>query len=436
MGEEATSKSFHVSRAYSYYVFSLLFLLYMFDFTDRMVLSSLLPYLKEDWGLSDTQCGSLQSIVTLSVVLFTFPVSVFIDRWSRKKSIGIMGVVWSFAAAACMVTANFKQLFLVRLVLGAGEAAYTPGGYAMIAAYFPEEKRATVNGLFSAAIPLGSALGIAAGGIIAAHLGWRYAFGLTALPGFIVAVLFFGVRDYKTVSIDEVDVRESRPSTVQRRARALAIARDLLRTRSLICAYFGFVGVMFVNTGLLSWLPTFFHRVEGLPIDQAGKKAALIFLLAVIGAPLGGILTDKWRVRRRNARMLVPAVSCFATTVLLFAAFQMPESTGRYGLLLAVGFVSPMFAAGATAVTQDVVHPGFRAISYSLCVIVTNLLGGSLSPIFIGVVSDRYDLLTAFQFLPVMTLASGVLFLIGSFFYEKDLQRVGDVKLEDEEGPD
>ncbi len=215
-------------------------------------------------------------------------------------------------------------------------------------------------------------------------------------------------------------------------AKALAIARKLLGTRSLICAYFGFVGIMFVNTGLLAWLPMFYNRVGGLPVDQAGTKAALIFLLAVLGAPLGGYLTDRWRVKRLNARMLFPALSCFATTILLFIAFRTPEGTGQYLLLLAVGFVSPMFAAGATAVTQDVVHPGLRAISYSLCVIVTNLLGGSLSPILIGVVSDRYDLLTAFQFLPLMTLASGVLFMVGSFFYEKDLQRVDDVVLEDE----
>lgn len=186
------ARDFQVSRGYANYVFLLLFLLYMFNYVDRMVVAAIFPYLKADWGLTDTQCGWFASIVTLFMTAFVFPVSLLVDRWSRKKAIGIMAVLWSFAAAACAFTKNFTQLFTMRAVVGVGEAAYTSGGHAMIAAYFPEEKRATMNGLFTAAIPMGTAFGVILGGVIAETLGWRYAFGILAVPGLIVAILFSG----------------------------------------------------------------------------------------------------------------------------------------------------------------------------------------------------------------------------------------------------
>jgi predicted MFS family arabinose efflux permease len=107
-----------MSKGYTYYVFALLFLLYMFDYIDRMVVVSLFPYLKTDFNLSDTQCGLLVSTVYWSIVVLSMPVSVIIDRWSRKKSVGIMAVFWSIATVSCAFTKNFGQLFAARTAIG------------------------------------------------------------------------------------------------------------------------------------------------------------------------------------------------------------------------------------------------------------------------------------------------------------------------------
>ena len=187
----AGAQDFQVTRGYAYYVFTLLFLLYLFDYVDRMVVASLFPYLKADWGLTDTQCGWLASIVTLMMTIFVFPVSLLVDRWSRKKAIGLMAILWGLAAGACAFAKNYRQLLAMRSIIGIGESAYAAGGSAMIAAYFPEERRATMNGYFTAAVPMGTAIGVVLGGVIAESLGWRYAFGLTAIPGLFVAVMFF-----------------------------------------------------------------------------------------------------------------------------------------------------------------------------------------------------------------------------------------------------
>ena len=161
------------SKGYTNYIFILLWLLYFFDYVDRMVVVSLFPFLRTEWGLNDVQCGALVSAVYWAIVIFSFPVSIVIDRWSRKKSIGIMAVLWIGATAACALTRNFGQLFVARTAIGLGEAGYAPGGTAMISALYPEKKRALMVGIWNSSIPIGMAAGIVLGGVIATHWGWR-----------------------------------------------------------------------------------------------------------------------------------------------------------------------------------------------------------------------------------------------------------------------
>lgn len=423
-------RDFEVSRGYAYYVFTLLFLLYLFNYVDRMVISALLPYLKVEWVLTDTQCGWFASIVTLMMTAFVFPVSLLIDRWSRKKAIAIMGVLWGFASAGCAFMRSFTQLIFMRSFVGVGEAAFTSGGHAMIAAYFPEEKRATMNGLFTASIPMGTAIGVILGGVIAETLGWRYAFGIMAIPGLIVAIIFFWVKDYKTVDVIKRAAEGSK--SLEAKMKFADIAKEFLHTPSVLFTYLGYVGNTFVTTGLMTWLPTYYHRIDGLPMDKAGIKTAVIFLLAIFGAPLGGLVTDVLRKRWLNARMSVPAVTSLLTGLFLFIGFSFLKGNAQYILLIMFGFTAPMFAAGGSAVTQDVVHPGLRAMSYALAQFLMMALGYTLSPIFIGAISDRSDLLTAFQFLPLFCLFGAIVFFIGSFFYVRDLHKVERVRLKQE----
>ena len=204
-----------------------------------------------------------------------------------------------------------------------------------------------------------------------------------------------------------------------------------LHTPSVLFTYLGYVGNTFVTTGLMNWLPAYYHRVDGLSMDKAGLKTSVVFLLAIFGAPIGGYITDKIRKKFLNARMIVPAITSFLTALFLFIGFSFLEGNAQYLFLICFGFTAPMFAAGGSAVTQDVMHPGLRAISYSLAQFFMMLLGYSLSPIFIGFISDRYNLLTAFKFLPLFAVVGGVAFLIGSFFYVRDLNKVEKVRLEE-----
>ena len=411
----------------AYYAFGLLFLLYTFDYIDRLIIVSLFPYLQQDWGLTDTQCGLLVSAVYWSILLFSFPVSIIVDRWSRKKAIGLMAVLWSLATLLCVFTRNFKQLLSARIAIGIGEAGYAPGGTALISALFPLEKRARILGIWNASIPLGSAIGIALGGIIAEHLGWRHAFGIVAIPGFILALMFFKVKDYKTVELIRSKPHES--DKPPGRMTLMDIVKTFLSKKSLLLNNLAFASNVFVTTALLSWMPTYFHRMHDLPMSEAGLKGGLIMFLAIIGAPLGGYLSDRWMKHTPRARMLLPAISSAVSGVILFIAFGYLEGGTQYLTLLCLGVTIIMFVPAAVAVTQDVVHPGLRAISLSINIVIQHTLGSSLGPLFVGMMSDRYDLATALKILPVFCITGAVLFFIGAFFYEADVKSTDQVDL-------
>ncbi|RPH29376.1 MAG: MFS transporter [Bacteroidales bacterium] len=436
MNKRAVPEGYLFSKGYTNYVFILLFLLYMFDYVDRMIVTSLFPFIKVEWNLTDTQLGALISAVYWFIVLLTIPASILVDRWSRRRTIGAMAAIWSLATAAAAFTKSFPQLFITRTIIGAGEAGYAPGGIAMISAMYPKEKRSWMAGIWNASIPLGGAVGVALGGFIAAKWGWRSAFGIVAIPGLILAILFYFIKDYKTVklvkngnaAVIEKDVVEEKRT--QAKMSFKDIVKEFISKPSLVLTYFGMTGVVFVTTSLLSWLPSFFSRLDNIPLQRAGAKASLVMLLAIIGAPLGGYIADKWRKKRVNARLVLPAITSMIAALFAFLAFVVFDGTLQYVFLLLHGISVTMFIPAAGAVTQDLVHPGLRATSYAIAVIAQNLLGASAGPIVIGIISDKTDISTALSILPIFLVISSILFLVGSFYYKKDVEKVDDVPLE------
>ncbi len=409
------------------WLFAGLFLLYMFDYIDREVISGLIDPMKHDLGITDAQAGSLLSAVYLSIVIFTFPVSILVDRWSRRRSVGIMVMLWSIATGMAVTVKSFPQLFLTRLGVGVGEAGYAPGGTAMISAMYPMEKRSRMTGLWNASIPLGSAIGVALGGIIATAWTWKHAFGLVAIPGFIIGVLFFFfARDYRTVKLE----RPATATRAARRMRAREIVHDFLHTPSLILTYLGFAGNTFLTSAYLAWLTSYFVRSQGMANGAASLKASSIMVLAIVGAPLGGFLVDAWRKTNPSARPLFAGLTSILSAAVWLVSFAAVSGTAQYVLMMFGAVCALLYLSGASAVTQDVVHPGLWAVSYALCVIIQNLLGSSTGPWVVGAISDRLGLPAAMLVVPFASVVAGILFLAAAVFYPRDLQKVDKVAVE------
>jgi sugar phosphate permease len=282
-------------------------------------------------------------------------------------------------------------------------------------------------GIWNASIPLGSAIGVLLGGLIAVKLGWKHAFGIVAIPGMIVAILFLFVKDYKTVDLSFFDKNRNKV-----RMEKKDMVKEFITKPSILFTYFGIAAVVFVTTSMLTWLPTYFEKVNGISQEKAGQMASSVMLLALIGAPLGGHLTDRWRKTRKDARLVYPALSTFLSGVVLFIALVMLKGTVQYIVLLVFGILVLSFISGAAAVTQDVIHPGLRATSYAIAVVVQNLLGASTAPVIMGRIYDLTNIQTALSVLPAVLLVGSVLFWLGSRHYVKDLGKVVQITLEAE----
>jgi sugar phosphate permease len=285
-------------------------------------------------------------------------------------------------------------------------------------------------GIWGASAFVANVVALALGGVIATHWGWRAGFGLTAIPGLIVAILFFFTKDYKTVELLKTVKEAATGAASKIKMKAGDAAKEFLRTPSLLLTYFGLGMVQFVSVAIITWLPTYFNRTAGIPISQAGLKTASILVFAIIGMPLGGFLCDRWAKKRLNTRLVFCTTTTTISAVLSFAAFWLFDGNVQYAFLLGMGLILSSFAGAAHTVTQEVIHPGLRAMSGGLAVVITSLLGGGLAPIVIGAISDAAGLQTAMKVLPAFLVLAAALFFTGSFFFMKDYNKVEKIELE------
>jgi predicted MFS family arabinose efflux permease len=106
------------------------------------------------------------------------------------RSLTLMAALWSLATLGCALANSFGEMFLARLCVGIGEAAYGSVGIAVVVSVFPRHLRASLSAAFIAGGAFGSVLGMGLGGVISAHFGWRVAFAGMALFGLILVALY------------------------------------------------------------------------------------------------------------------------------------------------------------------------------------------------------------------------------------------------------
>lgn len=422
MRDKQTSEGYLYSKAHAWYVLFLLFMLMLFDFIDRQVLSALLPYIKAEWTLSDTQLGSMMAIVNVAIALLAFPVSIVVDRWSRTKSISAMAILWSTATAGCALAGNFTQMLVGRFFIGAGEAGYAAGGASLLSASFPHRLRSTVMGISQSAGMLGSVLGVVLGGVIAAKWGWRYALGVVAIPGFIFAVLILFVRDYKNVKF-EVKNHNSKQDEGMSWQQATGV---ILRSGALRPIFLGSAMQLLFNATVANWLPSYFNRFHDMAIDQSGMRTGLILLVASLGVVSFGFISDKLTAGVPRRRLMLMAFFALLTALAFGAAFALPVGGAQMSLLFVGAFFMAAILGPCYAVIHDLVHPGMTGMAIGLFVLGNNILGMALGPIIGGVLADKFELNTALLIVSAVPLSSALAFLIASFRYDKAVEVLND----------
>jgi MFS family permease len=391
--------------------------LMLFDYADRQVIVSLFPFLKVEWHLSDKELGALVSVVSVTVAVAGIPIALLADRTSRVRSIAAMATLWSLATVSCMFVRSYGQLFAARALVGFGEAGYGSVGAALIASHFPARLRGTLLAGFFASASVGSVIGVALGGTIAARWGWQSAFGVVGVPGLALALLYLTVRDYRT---EPLPADGSQMLQVARPV--VAAVTSLVRSRTLRWVCFGAAAQLIVVSSVWAWLPSFLNRFAGLPPERAALRAALIVLIGAAGSLVWGAAVDRLGASQGRHKLRLLATLCLPTAVVLPFAFSTASASavsplGGYALIALGGFVMTCTVGPVAAVVLDVVHPSLRATGASVLSLFQNLLGLAVGPLITGALSDRWGLAAALSVMPAFSLVAAGAFMVASRSY-------------------
>ena len=406
----------------AHYVLIVCTLLYVINYMDRQVFAVILQPMKIDLKLTDAQCGLASTVLILGMAFFSFPISHLIDRWSRRKAIGIMAILWSGFTFATGLAKNFTGVLIPRAFVGLGEAGFVPGGTAMISASYPKERRGWAMGIFHIAIPLGAAAGVILGGLISAKMGWRAPFLFFAIPGVILGIMAFFMKDYKTAD----------DTGTQGGIKNFFIAlRNVLRLPTMRWYYLALGIAVFMTSSVLVWLPSLMMRMLNISEDKAGLLFGAIGLAAIIGAPLGGFLADFWQKKNPRGRMYIPAVAYIIGGSLLIVVILTRFSPLGIALAVLYGVAAAMAMPAIAAISQDVVPVAHKGLSMGMAIFAQYMLGGAWGPYVVGAVSDSLGggaegLGIAVGFCGAFGLLAGVLFLVAARTYPEDSQKVKD----------
>jgi MFS family permease len=375
------------SRAYTRYALGLLLVVYIFNFVDRQIVTILMQAIKEDLQLSDAQLGFFSGTsFAIFYATLGIPIARFADRSVRRNIIATALLVWSAMTALQGAARSFGMLAIARIGVGIGEAGCSPPGHSMISDLFPPNRRATALSIYALGIPIGSAIGLFAGGWIREFFGWRTAFVVVGLPGVALALL---VRlTLREPTRGHWDATGGRSATEP--AEPIGdVARFMLGLPAFL--HLSFAGALhaFYGYGAAFFNPPFFERVHGFTPGQLGTLLGLVSITSgVAGTFLGGYLTDRLATRDPRWYAWAPGIATFVAIPFVFLFYLWPHPMQAVALSLIPALLGGMYLGPTFAVTQSMVPARWRAQASAVLLLILNLIGLGLGPQFVGFLSD------------------------------------------------
>jgi len=379
--EEVTVKPYNSGGWRAHYILIICFLLYVINYADRQIFAAVLQLMKNDLNLTDAECGLLQTIFLVGISLFAFPAGHLIDRWSRKKSIAAMAVIWSASTYVTGLAKSFTGVLLPRAIVGIGEAGFTAGGTALIGAAYPNAYRGRVFGIFNTAIIVGIALGTILGGAIATKYGWRAPFLYFAIPGVILGILALFIKDYTTTAS---------PTASNGKSDFLGSIVALYNIPSLKWFFLGYGILNFTSTSFLVWTPAYAMRTMNWSAAQASLVVGIATLVCILGPPIGGFIGDYWQKKNPRGRVLLACVAAVIGTILLLLLTFLKFTIPGIAIFTLWGTINIMILPILAAVSQDVVPASHKGLSFGLAAAAAYLLGGAWGPVVTGKLSDAF----------------------------------------------
>ena len=391
----------------------------LFNYIDRQILAALEPDIRATFFAPGDvnamwKTGLLGDAFFVTYMISAPMLGFLADRISRWIIVGFAVILWSLASGGSGLAATFTILFATRIFVGIGEGGYGPAAPTILADLFPIEIRGRVMAIFYTAIPVGSALGYVIGGVVGAHLGWRWAFYLVTLPGLLLGLLCFWQRDPR-VSEHHLAQESAR--------RGIGDYLRLFRTRSYLINCVAQTLMTFVTGGLGFWAAAYLRYRNQSP-DVGMTIFGLIMVVAgLVSTLLGGIIADRLRSRFAGSYFWVSGIGMLIACPLFVATLYIPFPAAWITMFLAIFFLFLNTGPSNTALA-NVSLPAVRATAFAANIFVVHAFGDVQAFWLLGYIGGHANMHVAFLFVSAIIFASGVTWLFGVKYLPADTAAV------------
>jgi sugar phosphate permease len=386
-------------------------IIYIISFMDRTNIGYAFAGMGQDFQIDKAQQGLAAGIFFVGYVLLQIPGGQLAERWSARKFVGIMIILWGIAAILCGLVQNFTQLLIVRFFLGVAEGGVWPAILVLLSHWFPTAERARAYSFWMANLAIASIITQPLSGFIVSHTTWRMLFIVEGILPFVIATpIWWGfVKDWpheaSWVSQGERDYIEGSIARDRASEPPRVPFSDIFRT----AVVWQLVGVYFLIQvgfyGLNLWLPTVLKNLTNLGFGAVGLIAALPYIVAIAAMWINGYYADK--TRRYALHVLiataVAAVSLVASVLIGQASIVLSIVFLCLAMGGALAYDGPFWAAASRAMPAAVVGGAMGLIN------ALGNLGGYLGPYLAGYFQDQ----SGGSFVTTASLLAGSMLLAG-----------------------
>jgi MFS family permease len=397
----------------------LLLAINLFNYIDRQILAALEPDIRATFFAADdvhamTKTGLLGDAFFVTYMISAPILGLLADRMSRWIIVGSAVILWSLASGGSGLAATFAILFATRIFVGIGEGGYGPAAPTILADLFPIQTRGRVMAVFYAAIPVGSALGYVIGGLVGAHLGWRWAFYLVIPPGLLLGLLCFWQRDPR-VSADHLAQKSPR--------RSIRGYLNLFRTRSYLINCIAMTLMTFVTGGLGFWVPAYLRYRDQSPAVGMTIFGLITVVAGLVSTLLGGVVADRLRPRFPGSYFWVSGIGMLIACPFFLATLYTPFPAAWVPMFFAIFFLFLNTGPSNTALA-NVSLPAVRATAFAVSILVVHALGDVQAFWLLGYIGGHANMHVAFLFVSGIIFLSGVVWLTGVRYLAADTAAV------------
>jgi ACS family hexuronate transporter-like MFS transporter len=385
------------NKNYQWLLIGVLSLHFGVVFFDRNAFSFLTPFIQPEMKLSNFQIGLIGGGFSLAWALTGLVMGSLSDRFGRRKAILIVAtLVFALSSVLSGLAPTFILMLGARMLMGVAEGGIMPITQTLIAAEVTPERRGLAQGItqnFGANL-LANSLGPIIVVWMATHYGWRNAFYLVAIPGFVMALLIaLTVREPEHVKEGPKPTFADSIKLLQDKTILVCVALSVL-----LVAYF----VIWSN-----FMPLFLTKAKGFdPTAMGNIMSAMGFSSIAIAFIVPG-LSDVL------GRKPVAIVAGFLGAVMpLGALFITSTSPLQYYVVFAIGAaVTGVFPMAMATIPSEIVPRALTATALSLTMGISEILGGVVGPPAAGWMGDAFGLGAAMWILAGVSIGVAVVSL-------------------------